>query len=323
MPGFSSSLYRFPDNAAVEASLLEMELSGSLESPAVGLSAAFICPPQAGVGPIGEIKEAHIHRDGETIFMGRVDKQRVSQNAKGSILRLECRSKGALLLDNEARPASYFNVDADTVFAVHIAPYGFRLRNPGGNKNKYLPAYTVRKGMSEWEAFCAFASRAYGIAPYAKGTEIILAPPESASPGILISNSGAGEKFEGLEYSFTPYNMISRIYLRDALGSYSSAVDNPIAGYYGIERKRYMIPPGSFIESGGADAISRVKSSLLAREDIQVTLPGIIGAELGQRAGIDGAMGIFEKYGLMVGEWTYKMGKSGYRTILKLIRTDG
>ncbi|MDR2933077.1 MAG: hypothetical protein LBV27_08225, partial [Oscillospiraceae bacterium] len=159
MSTITADLYSLPDNRAVSAHLLSLEMTGSLSSPAVGLSASFLCS-----GPPGEIARAHVNKDGRPLFAGKVDTQRVTFGEKGVSVHVECRSAGGVLLDNEALPHAYFNCDLKTLFSRCVAPYGFRLADSANDKT--LALYTVRKGLSQWDAFCGFAERIYGVTPW-------------------------------------------------------------------------------------------------------------------------------------------------------------
>lgn len=311
MSVFTARLYG-SDYSVIDANLIELSLTQSLDSPADSLWARFICEK-----PPGEVTEAHVSLDGLPVFIGKLDRLMTSLSDKGIIAQIECRSSGALLLDNEALPHAYVNLDTDTIFARCAAQYGFTCVNPFGRR--WLSLYTVRKGISEWEALCGFVQRAYSLTPYTQGNRIFISKPDPGD-GFMLSNTNPGVRFTKMEYAFKPYEIISEVVVRDGNGYYSTTIQNPFANSNGIRRKRYSAPTSELAQTAASDAYSRIRDSMLAREKILVTTPTIIDSYPGRAAGVKS--GSFERYGLMIGSQTYRMDESGCYTDLTLIRSE-
>lgn len=284
-----------------------LTVNDSLTSPA----AAMRCTAAVASLP-GELGGVTVSAGGKTLFTGAVDRQVSSLSKEGRLLRLEARSRGALLLDNEALPCTMTNVRLSAVFNTFIAPYGFTLYSPGDGR--YLAAYTVHKGQSEWDALTGYTRRAYGHTPYLRSNAVVVGPPRSAS---ILTIGRGGYPFSALEHEVTPYSVISKVVLRDADGRYTSAVNNSGAGYYGVWRKRYVIPANEYMDAAGLDANQRIRRSMLGKERVTVTLPGLVGAEPGQEARVLGEG--LALHGLMVEELTWRMDQNGIKTTLGLV----
>ena len=289
--------------------VLQISVLSSLASPAQSLYVESVVDNFPG-----ELGEICVTCDAQTVFCGQVDRQVSSLSSRGRILTIEARSKGAFLLDNEAVPCTMTNVNISAVFSRFIAPYRFLLYHPSPGRT--LPAYTVHKGVSEWEALTGYTLRVYGRTPYVIGDQVMLDRPRSAVP---LSVGGAGAPYQEIAHTHFPYRIVSKVVLRDIDGYYRSAVNNSAAADYGIQRKRYVIPASEFIDSPGLDANQRIRRSMLEKESVRITLPGIVMAHIGQEVEI--ADPNFRLYNLMVYECAWKQSAKGIVTILTLMST--
>lgn len=301
-------LFRQSDGGAVRLSLLRAELSATVESPAVSLTAELVANGHPGA--VGTVEAWWKDR---RLFSGRVDRQALIRSEAGERLTVECRSAGALLLDNEALPGSCVGAGLEAMAARCLQPYGFTCFCPYPSRTVSL--YTVGKGQSEWEAFRGWTERAYGLAPYMKGDTVLVQSPHS--PGLLIlSNRGGGVTFTSLVRRDTPYHVISKIISRDSLGNYSSVVENPEAQALGVCRKRYRIPQSEFQALAVPDAEQQIRASMAKSMEVEAVLPGIVEAELGQAVSVR-EMGL-EDYRLRVKRWTHTISSHGMTTRLVL-----
>lgn len=287
--------------------ITDLRLYSSLDSPADSFS--VVCAVDSFPGELGDIK---LYADGKLLFSGKTDRQKHSLGTNGRLLTLEARSAGALPLDNQAQPCTLLNARLTTIFNKCIAPYGFSLYNP--NRSASLPLFTVRAGMSEWDALVNFARRVYNITPYVRDMQVMLERPFSESP-LTISNSG-GLPYSRLTHLRTPYNMISKVVLRDENGNYSASVSNSAAAYAGVIRKRYVIPSNEYIGYAALDGNQRIKQSMFSCEQAEATLPGVIDAALGRDVVVKD--GNFTLYNLMVSARELTCGKHGAETKLTL-----
>ena len=256
-----------------------LRIVSSLDSPADSLSAEI-----AANELYGDFDHVEAHDGTRLLFSGNIDCQQESVSGKGALIRLDARSAGALLLDNQALPSVLLGVQLGVLFNRCIAPYGFTLFNP--NRAVYVPAFTIRAGQSEWDAFVDFSRRAHGITPHIKGTQVFIRRPGGGVRPVIISNSANGVRYSSITHARTPYNIISRVILRDENGQYTLAVRNSAALYTGVTRKRYMIPVEEHFDRMALDANQRIRRSMLEYEHVTVTLPGFADIEPGDDVAI-------------------------------------
>lgn len=287
--------------------LLQISILSSVTSPAQSLYLEAAIPRFPG-----ELGEVIVHHGAQTVFRGQVDRQVSSFSAKGQVLTVEARSKGALLLDNEAVPCTMTNVNLSAVFSRFIAPYQFVLYNPSPGRT--LSLYTVHKGRSEWQALMGYTLRVYGRTPYVVGDQVMIDRPRSISP---LRIGGAGLPYHELSHTHAPYHMLSKVVLRDMDGYYRSAVANSSASYYRVQRKRYVIPASEFMDQPGLDANQRIRRSMLEKESVRITLPGIVSATIGQEVAITAEHTQLDNY--IIQELTWKQSAEGIVTILTLV----
>jgi hypothetical protein len=109
-----------------------------------------------------------------------------------------------------------------------------------------------------------------------------------------------------------PYHILSRVFIQDANGGYSSGVSNPLAG--GIRRKRYHIPAGEFANYAHIDADRRIRQSMADSRALSATLPGIVSVSLGARVELDEPG--FHGPGWTVSAWSWRVGPQGSYTMI-------
>ena len=120
------------------------ELVRSFDSPADSFTAVF--PYEQACGGFHSVEAVMGER---RLFYGGVDETSVTAGAAGRRLKLLARGPGAVLLDNEALPWIYTNVDLQRIFDEHIKPYGFETLVY--DNNAIFNHYQVQKGRSGWE----------------------------------------------------------------------------------------------------------------------------------------------------------------------------
>ncbi|MCL2580496.1 MAG: hypothetical protein FWE32_10795 [Oscillospiraceae bacterium] len=239
-----------------------LRIRQDLDSPAVGLSGRF---------PVGhrptELMRIRVFRGDEMIFDGRPDEQRFTLSGSGMLLHIEARSRGAILLDNEAMPETLEFPSVHSVFGRLIAPHGFALIAP----NLSMDTFTVRKGLTLWDAFSVFTRRTLGRLPYVIG-DFVYADPQPPGESLVIG--GQERPFSRFEHTVSHYRPISRVFIRDDEGFYHASVENPDNQLRQIRRERYLIPAGEFANIPRWDAASRIRRSMREMESVEVELPG-------------------------------------------------
>jgi hypothetical protein len=288
--------------------LTDIQLAASLSSPARSLRVT------AAVGQLPqELRDATLYYGERELFSGRVDRQEGRLARNGKSVALEARSKGGILLDNESRPRVLWGTNIATMFRNTLAPYGFGLYNP--QPARTAAVYSVGKGVSEWDAFCGLCMRMHSVLPYVEGDTVMVCPPQSGAV-LRISNSGNGVPYSDLRWVHLPYAVLSRVVIRDENGSYSTAVQNPAAARYQMQRKRYMIPTAAFEDAPALDANQRIRASMRERVKVSVTVPEVLEVQCGQQVEIaDTALTL---YNLRVEQWKLRANGGGYVSELTL-----
>ena len=284
----------------------EAEVALTADSPAMGFAGTFATDAFAG-----ELGEIEVLLNGKPLFWGRVDRQQNRLTGAGHRVMVEARSRGALLLDNEAEPRSFASVGWDTIFGKHALPYGFVAG--AYDKSKTLLNYTVPKGASEWEALAGWIYRVYGGMPCLQENQILMKRPDSPY-ALVVSNRGKGIPFTALTQSVTPYRMISDIFLRDREGYYTTVARSSKAAELLVRRKRYEIPQTEFTAFAVWDANRRLEESAAEGFSVTVEIPLAIEAALGQYVLLEepGLAGVYRP----IKEITYHWGAKGEKTIL-------
>jgi len=250
---------------------LELSLTRTLESPAQSLSITFALA--AGSLP-GVAVGASVRRGRETVFSGFCDQQTAREDRNGRTFTVQARSRGALLLDNEALPQTYYNVTAGELFRSHLRPYGFtRLEVP---REVELGLFAVPKGMSEWEVFSAFCGRAYGRMPVVgKGDRVVVEQRDTAPKAAVTNRPGRqGLRYLSAEDILRRASVVSEMLVRDKQGNYSRTLENPFGNPWEVRRRRYIIPAAEYATAPLADGYQRFLEAQRGAHTAEVVLPG-------------------------------------------------
>ena len=281
-----------------------LRLRRGIDSPAEGAVGRFPVDRRPA-----ELLRLRVWRGEELLFDGKPDEQRFTLSAAGMLLQIEARTKGGILLDNEARPETFEHPTVAGVFGRLIGPHGFLLIGPHAT----LPAFTVRKGLTLWDAFSAFTRRTLGRLPYVVGDMVFTQPPVQGEPMAI---GGRALPFSRLEHSLCHYRPVSRVYIRDDEGYYQTWVGNPDAAARQILRERYLIPAGEFANIPRWDSHARIRRSMREMEKTTVELPGCHTPRLGQGVIVENGQVFLPN--LVVDQVEYTLDERGERTTLVL-----
>ena len=294
---------------------LSASLTATLESPAQSLEITF--PLEPGSAPAPAIT-AVVNRGSRRIFAGWCDQQTAREDSGGRTLTIQARSRGAFLLDNEALPQTYYGVTGRELFRAHLAPYGFSLSNLEIPQDYPAGAFTVPKGMSEWEVFCAFCMRMYARLPVVTTGERVVVAQPSRNPVARITNR-PGE--EGLRYlqaeeTLRRASVVSEIILRDKKGNYSRSLGNPWGNPWQVHRRRYVIPGAEYATTPTADGWQRFQEAQQGAWTAEAVIPGWAGLSPGDCVTL--AWGLGPEKDMTVWQSRWERGNSGEYTTLTL-----
>lgn len=254
---------------------LELDYQEARDVPCAALDCVL---PALSVPEDSELTQLQALLDGAPFFTGIVDRQTLDKSSSGFLLRLECRSTTALLVDNEVKPAVYFNLTSSQLFARYAAPFGvLGSRFPYVARRSYLQ---VNKGMSCWQVLEEFCRLAYGQLPFVTRDGILTLDPSTGVTRTLANQKPGGIPYLQLSVHHKRDAMISRLYMKTATeagGSYYGVVfDNPDAIRLGVRRERYYHPQTGLSLTEQKDETRRfLDDSNRAAFSVEAVLPGI------------------------------------------------
>lgn len=271
---------------------VRLRLRSEEGAPADSLEARF--PAFPGVGTLCGVR--CYGDDGALLFDGIVDEQAGEETAAGAVAELSARSRAALLLDNEARPQTYYMPSLKLLFERHAAPYGFT--GYLGRDEVFGGAYTVEKGMSEWQALEGFCKKYLGVSPVARGA--VLDASGAGQAGQMAFSNAGGVPFLEMRTAWKDVYRLSELRMRSGgQGNYTAVLQDADALARGVKRRRFL---------SGADAeraerlLEQVRKKAFA---VQVTCPGAVCPLVGTTARVDG------REGLYVSAWDYVLSGAG------------
>lgn len=283
--------------------LLELTYSQRADTPADSLQVRmFVDRP---LPEFTAVRAAH----GKTCFFeGIVDEQCVEAAGGGAVLEISARSAAAVLLDNEAIPASYNYPSLEDIYKLHLKPYGIRGVIGAGRCHA---VYTVRPGLSEWEVASRFCRSVLGVIPRITPAFYLDASGQPSGETVCFSNTAYGAvRYLRAGLRTMRYGVIGEIrYKADSDSAYVYSVKNPTAAARGITARRAVNV------AGGADweKNTRLRDIFLASEEgaAEITLdsPDFIVQAAGSRARFfDPLLGDFVNWVLYERTYTLRNG---------------
>lgn len=137
----------------------EAVLSFDRDAPADQLKAVF---PADRIWE--DISEVFMYDAGRGVFRGIVDEQNTRLTPEGLFVELVCRSREALLLDNEAEPSAIRRPSLEGIYKRLLEPLGFTgIIGSGGAVPGEL---RIEKGASCWQVLSGFCGEYFGTEPY-------------------------------------------------------------------------------------------------------------------------------------------------------------
>lgn len=251
-----------------------------------------------------ELREVELYEKGEPAFRGVVDEQNTELSSAGLTVELVCRSREALLLDNEAMPESILSPSLALLETKLLAPLGLALG--AGDRERKRGELVISKGESVWTVLERFCREFLGTQP-------------AVDLDGLVQCEGVSGKSLGLkdvlsaQVNLLPCKRVTEVWQQSSRGTY----DTPYRGEgRGVLRRRYLSMqsgknPRQVLEDGERDSFLLTVTCAGAwwpgrNASASVTLPG---------------MGRFEN--CPVRSVLYRRDKGGERTRLVLEKAAG
>lgn len=201
--------------------------------------------------------ELELCQNGQTLFCGIVDEQNTTISSSGLTVELICRSREALLLDNEAEPCSIRSPSLAALEKKLLQPLGLVLGS--GDKTSKPGELIVAKGESVWSVLQRFCSEYMGTVPYVDTDGTVQCGGQSGTEVELTDIISA-------EIKRRPYKLISEVWQQSCRGSY----DTLYRGNGSVIRRRYISMqsgknPHSVLNAGEHDALLIIVSCVGAQ----------------------------------------------------------
>lgn len=201
----------------------EAVLSFDRDAPADQLKAVF--PADSLWEPLAEVLA---YDGGQGVFRGVVDEQTARLTGEGLFIELVCRSREALLLDNEAEPSPIRNPSLEVLQKKLLEPLGFD--KVTGSPQAARGELAIEKGRSCWQVLAGFCGDILGTEPYVDfdGTLRCEGVP---SREVKLKNVVSAE------ISRMPCKRLSAVWMQSCRGGYDTLYADPDAP---AVRRRYV-----------------------------------------------------------------------------------
>lgn len=257
---------------------------------------------------------AYLH--GKLLFDGMVDVQKTICDDKGIRSVLVCRSKCALMLDNEVIPRLYQNLSAEQLIQTHGIKYGANGHSFSGNP--VLKQILARKGFSHWEFISLFCKIAFGKSPFIDQNGKIALSPFSTRE--LKFGEKGDIPFTKATQTEDRYNMISALFIQSSVNDfgaqYNKIINNKIAQTIGVLRERYYHPGAEWGEDLWLSGSNIIREKQLDYFEIELVIPDLIDARVGDLASVDSKLCSYSD--LYVSSVILTASENGFTSTVKL-----
>lgn len=292
-------------NCFSASNVTSFELISEVDAACDGLRISFISEEN-----ISEICSVKAYSEGELVFNGFCDTQKLVTDKSGCKCSLYARSSASLLVDNEAIPCQYFNPSARQLWLSNAKAFGFECGLPEVfTENTYM----VSKGTSRYGAINDFVLAVCGAPIY-------------VTPQNVLKAYELSEKVKKLD----GYNVVSLIriinrsepvseidYKINAADDYSYHFKSDFVDKRGIRRKR-LYNLSSIPQWQREKAVQKkIENALSEYYSVQAVIAGECDLRLYDRVSIcfsDG--GTAEEF--FVSEKTVSKNRSGEKTAIVL-----
>lgn len=274
-------------NAGGEAWLLpeavQWDICHGFCSPCDSFELEF--PAQPGMmQELERTTEIKIEHDDRVVFRGRTDEISISATAAGLYARMSGRGMQALLLDNEAESADYYNADLDYILSRHVRGQGIESIDTTGAAGT-ASLFTVESGTSHWGVLEEFARFCCGVRPRFSPEGVLIMDGEGAGDSFCIDS---GTPFTEMEYREDRYGVISSIKVRQYSGGGEITVRNSeFADSGGLCSRVINVPRKTSYDRMRYTARYRLDRSVEDYRKLIVTLPWAFAAFPGDRLRLD------------------------------------
>lgn len=227
--------------------------------------------------------------EGRVVFKGRIDEYCLKADARGGLGQLSGRGMQALLLDNEAESADYYNADLTYILSRHVQPFGIGEIDTSGAEGS-TPVFTVESGESHWGVLEEFARFCCGVKPRFSPEGALIMNGEAVGKSMVIDST---TPFTDMEYRQDRYGVISSVKIKKYSSGVVLTMDNAQFKAIGGSCGRIInVPKKTGYDSMRYTAKYRMDRSLEDFRKMFVTLPWAFAAFPGDKIEVkDSPMG--------------------------------
>jgi len=248
-----------------------------------------------------------------------VDTQTTSSSNKGNIIKIECRNKTALFLDNEVKPNIYFQLTSKQLFEQYASPFGvIGYEFPYEAKQNFIQ---VKKGSSYWKVINDYCLLVYKKPAYINHNNVLTINPINNTTHTISNTLKNAIKYTNLNVSLNRHKLISKLYMKTATETYGYyygiCIENKSAIDRHIKRERFYHPTSKVTANAKVEAERLVNQSNKDFAVIEVTIPALVNVSIGDNVKI--ADDVYSNNNLYISSVCHKADQNGITTKLKLL----
>lgn len=286
---------------------IQVSFSSSVGAPADSLRAVF-----AVAGAIPEIVSIEVLSGTERVFFGYIDTQCDETSVSGKILTVEARSLAAVLLDNEACPATYCMATMSFLMDRHFREYGFE--EYIGQDKAVNGELIIAKGMSEWGVLQQYCKAVRAGIPRIGSDGVIDISGSPPDEEVMVSRAQCISE----KHRLSRKELISQLRVRTySDGGYDMMYESGLASRTKTVRRRYVNAFDSMI-SPAEEAGELLRKADGCYESVVLVCDGCILCTPGAKLRIEN-----DRHTYKVTEIGYLLNADGEKTTLQLAMWEG
>ena len=269
LTGFDGSVWALPP-------LLRWEAEHGLGSPCDAFSVSFLYESDF-LEMLDAATRFRAEHEGETVFSGVVDEYEIRVGQKGAVVTVRGRGLAALLLDNEAEAAEYYNPGTAFILQNHVYPWGITEVRTGAEIRTGL--LSVSGGSSQWRVVEDFFRFCGGIQPRFSKERILLLDGSGGRDLLLDGSAAITEQV----YTGTRCGVISEVLVKMRNGAQSLVENEEFKARGGNCRRVVYVPRKVGFDGMRHTGAYQIQRSEEDRRLCRITLPQLFAAFPGDR----------------------------------------
>lgn len=267
---YSGELWAMPQ-------VIAWELEHGLGSPCDAFEVTFVYDSSMLEMLSAATRFRAVHEQ-ETVFAGVVDEYEIRAAATGLTVTIRGRGMAALLLDNEAQAAEYYNVSTDYILEQHVRPWGIERVRVGEEIRS--SRFTVSSGVSHWRVLEDFFWFCGGVRPRFDKEGILILDGVAGKQLRIDHSTAVGEQ----RFTDTRCGVISEVLVKNRVLGAESLVENaPFKARGGSCRRVVNVPRTAGFDAMRHTGLYQIQRSAVDSRVCQLTLPALFAAFPGDR----------------------------------------